>query len=147
MNTRLPGIVQPPAVLFFCDYSARETVTRMQRAASDSLTQRNGGPLGVLALREIVIGVAREDSAIAHLRALTDSPARQAGSVFAFGAGPAIRVVASPSPGILGIVVQVRSLTRARAFLIEHGILGESAPNRLTIAPAAIDGLRIAFVQ
>ena len=145
-NTMLTGMLPEPRSVFVCDYADREMIAAGRRRASDSLAATNGGPLGVLALREIVLGVTDVDAARAQWGKLVDAPPQAVGDVVALGAGPQIRLVPSAAPEIQRLVVQVRSLEQARAFLAERRWLGESTAERVTIAPAAIGGLRIELV-
>ena len=146
-NTMLTGMLPEPRSVFVCDYADRATIAAGRRRASDSLAATDGGPLGVLALREIVVGVTDVDAARAQWGKLVDEPAPAPGDVVALGTGPQVRLVPSASPEIQRMVVQVRSLDRARAFLTERGWLGESAAGEVTIAPSAIGGLRVVLVQ
>lgn len=146
-NTMLTGMLPEPRSVFVCDYADREMVAAGRRRASDSLAATNGGPLGVLALREIVVGVPDVDAARAQWGTLVGEPAQAVGDLVAFGTGPQIRLVRSASPEIQRMVVQVRSLERARTFLTERGWLGESTARAIAIGPALIGGLRVMLVE
>lgn len=133
--------------VFFCDYLDRPLVAANRRSASDTLAARNGGPLGVRALKEIVVGVTDSAAAVQLWRELIDSPSQEKNGVFAFGDGPPIRLRQAASASILGIVLRVESLGRARSFLTTHQPLGEESRGALTIAPAAIGGLHITLIE
>lgn len=145
INTGLPA--WSAYGLFFCDYAPRDYVAAGRRAAAGRLAEAQGGVLGVVAMREVVLGATDLDAARAAWQELIDSPAQRSGNTFTFGEGPAVRLVAAPEARILGIVLQVRSLERARTNLAERGWLGEASADAVTIAPAVVGGLRIELVQ
>lgn len=133
--------------LFFCDYVPRDHVAAGRRAAADRLAAARGGALGVLAMREIRLGAADLEAAHTAWRQLIDSPVQESGDAFAFGEGPGVRLVPAPEARILGIVLQVQSLERARAYLAERGWLGEPSAESVAIAPAVLGGLHIELVE
>ena len=137
----------PSGNLFFCDYRDRSLVRANRQSASDTLAMKEGGALGVRALKDIVIGVTDIEAQRRHWRKLLDSPAQESEGRFIFGPGPGIRLVPASSATIQGMVLQVHSLERARSFLADRRLLGEGDGHRLTIAPAAIGGLRVALVE
>ena len=145
VNTGLPEL--DPWSVFFCDYQDRAGVLENRRFASDTLALRHGGALGVLAVREIVLGVTDLEAERRRWRRLIEASAQESDGAFAFGPGPAIRLVPSGAAAIEGLVVQVRSLDRARAFLAERRMLGEADGRRVTIAPSAIGGLHLTLVE
>ena len=145
INTGLPDLASWN--VFFCDYVPRERVAQGRASASEELDRRQGGPLGVLELGELVLGAADVETASSHWRRLLDSSAQEAGGVFTFGPGPAVRLVPAAKSGIQRMVVRVRSLERARSFLADQRLLGEVAAGAVTIAPEAIGGLAITLVE
>jgi hypothetical protein len=78
---------------------------------------------------------------------LPHSPAQEAGDVFTFGPGPRIRLVPAATASIQGLMVQVRSLEQARAFLAERQLLAEASTGAVTNAAQAIGGLSITLVE
>jgi hypothetical protein len=147
VNTILTGMLPDPRSVFFCDYAERERVARGRREASDALVASDGGPLGVIALREIVLSAVDVEGARAQWRSLLDAPSQESEGAFTFGAGPRVRLVPGTEHAIAGIVVQVRSLEQARSFLAARGWLGAGTGSELTIAPDAIDGLHVALTE
>lgn len=132
--------------VFLCDYRDRSLVRANRQSASDTLAGRGGGSLGIRALREIVIGVTDLDADRRHWRRLVDSSAQEADGRFTFGPGPAIRLVPAATATIQSMVLQVHSLERARSFLAGRHLLGDGDSRSVTIAPSAIDGLRVILV-
>lgn len=133
-------------VVFICDYKARQRVADMHKRASEELARAGGGPLGVLRLKAIEVGVTDLELARLEWLKVTDVPGQEQGDVFRFGAGPAVHLVKAGSPGIRGIVFQVSSLERARAFLAQRQMLGATTGTSTSIAPATIGGLNVTLV-
>jgi hypothetical protein len=135
----------PPttADVFFCDYQDRKSVAQGRRAASRELAMRTGGPLGILAVAEITVGVQDLDDARRKWSALLTPSPRISDDAFVFYAGPRIRLVRAESPGIQGIVLSVRSIGEAEKFLKERWLLAKDDASHIAISPAAIDGLAI----
>jgi hypothetical protein len=148
---------------FLCVYNAATYDVAEQRARGQAaLRACGGGPLGVVDVHEIVVGVAHSAVAQRAWQRLF-APLRPAGRrgwrrLFAslrppasarwqLGQGPAIRLVPAAQDGIVGLVWQVRSLDQARAFLRERGMLGEVTRRQIGVAPARMLGLDIRLVE
>lgn len=139
----------PPgnASIFICDYKERGRTNAGRSKAAGELAKSRGGALGVTSLREIVVGVRSIEEASRAWRRLIDSPDQESKAVFAFGSGPKVRLEPAEVEGIQGIVIGVRSIARAREFLTQRHMLGETSEGRIGIAPAAVGGLRITLVE
>jgi catechol 2,3-dioxygenase-like lactoylglutathione lyase family enzyme len=146
VNTNLQGLIPPAEGVFLCDYVERARIAQGRAAASAALHSANGGPLGVQALQEIVVGVTDLEAALVQWRKLVDAPAQESAGVFSFGAGPRVRVVRAAAPGIHRILIRVRSLDAARAFLAGRGLLAAEGQG-VAIAPAAIGGLDVRLTE
>jgi hypothetical protein len=135
----------PPttADVFFCDYQDRQSVADGRKAASNELARRTGGPLGIVAVAEIMVGVQDLEDARNKWTALLESSPQISDDAFVFSTGPRIRLVHAESPGIQGIVLSVRSIGEAEKFLKERQLLAKDDAGHITISPAAIDGLAI----
>ena len=133
--------------VFLTEYSptyvnVEERRVRLRR----QLTESGGGPLGVEAVKEIVIGVTDLESARRLWQTLLD-PARSSGSnAWQVGSGPAIRLVQANQNAIQELVVSVTSLPRAKAFLRARALLGRDAEEEATIESSKIDGVHIRLV-
>ncbi|MDF1504379.1 hypothetical protein, partial [Roseisolibacter sp. H3M3-2] len=143
VNTGLTGMLPDPRAVFFCDYADRATIAANRQKASDALAASRGGPLGVVALREIVVGAPDTAAARAEWRRLLDDPSQERDGAFHFGAGPAVRVAPARERSIVRLVLRVRALSPARAFLRGRGWLAAAARGRVAVAPAAAAGLDI----
>jgi hypothetical protein len=141
----LPRIPPAGADIFFCDYSQRPRAGR-ERAAAE-LEMSGGGPLSVVRVKDIRIGVPSLDVATRAWGHLTENNAPVTGGVIHFGAGPDIRLVASETPQIQRLEVVVKNLSKTKAFLLERHILSEDKPESVAIDPKSIDGLTLLFIQ
>ena len=139
----------PPknADVFFCDYQDRQSVADRRKAARDELAARTGGPLGIVAVAEITVGVQDLEDARNKWTALLKPSPQISDDAFVFNTGPRIHLVHAESPGIQGIVLSVRSIGEAEKFLNERRLLAKDVAGHIAISPAAIDGLRIRLVQ
>jgi hypothetical protein len=72
---------------------------------------------------------------------------QESGGLYRFSKGPAIRLSAAPTDGFKSIVLQVRSLRRAKEFLARRNLLRTSKDDTVAIDSAAIGGLRITLEQ
>jgi len=133
--------------VFICDYKQREHLAAGRNKAVSELVGKGGGPLGVTSVRELVLGVASVKDAFQEWANLLDSPGRVESAVFAFGSGPAIRLVQAKTEEIQSVVVGVKSIAQAKQFLTERQMLGRESNGQLWIAPAAVGGLAIALVE
>ena len=139
----------PPttADVFFCDYQDRQSVADRRKAARDELAARTGGPLGIVAVAEITVGVQDLEDARNKWTALLKPSPQISDDAFVFNTGPRIHLVHAESPGIQGIVLSVRSLGEAEKFLKERRLLAKDDAGHIAISPAAIDGLSIRLVD
>jgi hypothetical protein len=146
INTHLTGL-SPSGVVFICDYPDRKGVHQVHRVAHDDLVRRSGGPLGVIAVKEIVLGVTDLEKAAVQWRSLVASPGQETDGLFSFGDGPGIRLVEADEPGIREIVIGVRSVGDARRFLAIRGLLESGEAGRVSIARKALGGLHVTLVD
>lgn len=111
------------------------------------LAERGGGPLGVEAVKEVIVGVT--DLAVARgLWQKLLAPTRSsASSTWQVGDGPAIRLLQAGENTTHGLVIRVASLPKARALLRERDLLGIDSQQEATIDPSKIEGLNIRLVE
>jgi hypothetical protein len=141
----LAGLSTPALRVFVCDYKYRDYVAENRENARRELEARQGGPLGVVGLAEILVGtpnvsVRREEWSKLNLQG--DSDAR-----LAAGDGAYIKLVEHSDDTILGITLKVRSIEKAAAWLSMQGILGSESGRTIQIAPEAVQGLSVSLVQ
>jgi hypothetical protein len=147
INIQLTDLPPSDAFVFLCDYKSRERVVETRSAASQELVRRGGGPLGVLSLKEIVVGVRSVEEASGKWGRLLESRGPVAAPVFSFSSGPRIRLVRADAEGIRSIVVKVKSKKQAAQFLAKNKMLGDSKAGGLAVAPGSVGGLIITLVE
>jgi catechol 2,3-dioxygenase-like lactoylglutathione lyase family enzyme len=134
--------------IFVSEYSpAYVNVAERSARLRRELIARQGGPLGVEALKELVIGVADVDGARALWQTLLAPTRPSESTLWQVGVGPAIRLVAAERMSVQELVVRVASLQRAKAFLREKRLLGTDSPGEATIDPSKLSGLTIRLVE
>ena len=125
----------------------RDLAPANRPALREQLRAREGGPLGILGVKEITIGVTGYSGAIARWeRGLRPAPSLGEGA-WAVGEGPAIRLVPATDVGILSLTFAVQSIARTRDFLAGRDMRGESSAERVTISPSTVQGLDCHFVE
>ncbi|WP_291157145.1 hypothetical protein [Gemmatimonas sp. UBA7669] len=102
--------------------------------------------LGVLGVRELVIGVEDTATALVQWRQFLETPAQEKHGVLTFPRGPALRFVEAPTGGILEMAVRVRSLEHAERVLVDKGMLRKDGGHVMIAVPNA-GGLRVRLVQ
>jgi hypothetical protein len=111
------------------------------------LAERGGGPLGVEAVKEVIVAVTDLEAARSLWQKLLDPTPLSSLGTWQVGDGPAIRLVQAKDHTTQGLVISVTSLQRAKAFLREKGLLGADSEKEATIDPSKIYGLNIRVVE
>lgn len=133
--------------IMLCDYRDRKMVAEGRSKAAKALADAGGGPLGIISLKEIVVGVKDIKEAVRKWQLAIGGAVQGHPEVFTFESGPQIRLVKADMPGIQRILVRIRSNGSAKQFLEKRQMLGSSYKGGLTIAPSAIGGLSIVLVE
>jgi hypothetical protein len=140
------GLLPSEANLFVCDYKSRQRVIDNRKAATDELKEINGGGLGVLLMKEVVIATSdfkKYDEQFAKLPGVL----KEENGLFLFSEGPGLRLEQDQKNWISKIVIKVNSLKRAKVFLESKKLLGKINTRSIFILPAAVDGLQIELVE
>ena len=134
--------------IFLSDYSPTYVDVEQRRARlRRELQASGGGPLGVRAVNEVIVG-ATDLEAAARLWGRLLEPRRPAApGLWRVGDGPAIRVVRAGENKVQGLVISVVSLRRAKAVLRERRLLGSVTEKDATIDPSKIQGLNIRLAE
>ncbi len=145
-NLGLRNLLPDTVGFFICDYKSRERVFLNRKEASDSLANRHGGPLGVVLLKEIVVGCKNVSM---HATELAKLPGikKRSDTLFGFQEGPSLRLQTSSMEGIEKIVIKVHSLAMAKQYLKSHNLLGTSSGHGVVLDSKAIDGLLVELVE
>ena len=141
----LPDVSSDAVEVFFCEYG--NDVPARRRRLLEQLQSRNGGPLSVHSIREIVVGAKDVKRSQEQWQKLLNPLQASSEGVWPVGAGPAIRLIQADKDRIQGLVVNVKSLPQARRFLKEHDLLGTEQPTSLTMAGPQLQGLNITLVE
>ena len=145
--TIIPLSQLPPAgAIFFCKYTF--DLDPLRAKAVGALRDSGGGPLGVLSVKELLIG-ARNIAAAQRDWSLLLGPPQSGGREFAWqiGAGPPLRLVAAQKDEIAQLRVSVKSLTVARAFLTSKRLVGSDSGREITLDTSRTSGAEIRFVE
>ncbi len=133
--------------IFLSEYSPRYVnVEERRERLGTQLAASGGGPLGVEAVKEVIVGVSDLGAARGLWQRLLDPTPLSSFSTWQVGDGPAIRLVQAKQNVPHGLVISVASLPRAKAFLREKGLLGADSEEEATIEPSKIYGLNIRVV-
>ena len=130
---------------FLCKYSVSVEPRRARIRAE--LDARNGGPLGVDSVSEVVVGVRDLAAARSQFRSLLGPPRQGETSLWTVGPGPAIRLVTDKLDHLKEVRVKVHSLEKARAYLREQGLLGLDSDSELTFNKARVGETNIVLLQ
>jgi hypothetical protein len=142
----LPG--QATIQVFLSEYDPAyvDAVERRARLR-DELAAMRGGPLGLVRVQEVTIGNADLTAANRRWARLVAPTPSSEEALWRVGDGPAVRLVQAEETAIQGLVLAVTSLSAARAFLQERGLLGAGSDGELAILSSQISGLDIRLVS
>lgn len=141
-RVELASISKPSFRAFLYEYSPsflRVEVRRKQ--LGNRLTLNDGGPLGLLGAREIVIAaadIAKERKAWEQILGKPSSS-----GTFTAGAGPAIRLVEGQKDRVEELVLKVKSLAHARNHLKAEKLQGPGSERTLLLNSSRVQGLRV----
>lgn len=134
--------------IFLSEYNPTYVDVEQRRARlRKELRESGGGPLGVKAVKEVIIGSADLKAATRLWGKLLEPRRPSASGLWQVGDGPAIRLVRARESKVQGLVISVVSLRRAKAFLRERSLLGSVTEKDATIDPSKIQGLNIRLVE
>jgi hypothetical protein len=133
--------------IFLSEYSATYVDVAERRARLRRLlVETAGGPLGVVAVKEVIIGATDLATARRLWQRLLDPTPSSTPDTWQVGSGPAIRLVSAKENRIRTLVIRVTSLDRAKAFLREKQLLGAESDGQVAIDPSKVGGLDIRLV-
>ncbi|NWG14501.1 MAG: hypothetical protein HXY20_13310 [Acidobacteria bacterium] len=147
-NVVLTRLSKPGLSVFLCEYSSAFLHAEIRRnQLAGQLALRNGGPLGVRSVKEIVIGTRDLAGDGADWRKLLPASGTSSGALLRSGNGPSIRLIAASADRIQRILLEVGSLRTASRFLSDRRLLGATSPDQIAIDPSKIQGLAIHLVE
>jgi hypothetical protein len=134
--------------IFLGEYSPTYVNVDERRARlRTQLLDSGGGPLGLVDVKEVIIGAVDVELARRSWQRLLDPTPSATSNMWQIGAGPAIRLVPASENRVQALLIRVASLERAKAFLRMNQLLGVDAPEQVTIDPSKIGGLDLRLVE
>lgn len=134
--------------VFLCEYNPTFWQISQRREQHKIQTQAaHGGSLGLVDVRELVVGTADLAPAREQWQRLFAPLVAINENEWQFESGPALRLVSDGRDEIVAMTWRVASLERAHIFLQSKGMLGEATAHQITIAPEAMYGLEIRLVE
>lgn len=127
--------------IFLSEYSPTHVNVDERRARLRAqLVNNRGGPLGVLDVKEVIIGAVDVAMARRLWQRLLDPTPPASSDTWQIGTGPAIRLVPASGNRVETLLIPVASLERAKAFLREKQLLGVDSARQVTIDPSKVGG-------
>jgi hypothetical protein len=111
------------------------------------LRDRDGGPLGVMRVFEVVIAPEQLDAVRVQWTRLLGPAKMGEPNVWVVGEGPRIRLVKPLDSRAGDIVVEVKNLRRAAEALHRLQISAQTTKRQIRIAPSAMSGLRLVLQE
>jgi hypothetical protein len=134
--------------IFLSQYSPTFVhVEERRERLREQLVNNGGGPLGVVEVKEVIIGAVDVKTARRLWQKLLDPTPPTRSNTWQMGSGPAVRLVPATGNQVQALIVRVASLERAKAFLREKDLLGVDAAGEVTIDPSKIGGLDVRLVE
>lgn len=140
--------VYPDGVVFLVKYNpAWREIDAERRISKAHLEMRAGGVLGLIRVKEVVIGTTQLTHSSALWRKLLRPAIEETGLCWQVGDGPALRVITAEKDGIHHMVWEVASLSDAREALETLDLLGSVMADEITLDPEKCFGLDIRLVE
>jgi hypothetical protein len=144
-NVRIIGIAPADTWLFVCEYHI--DTKSGQAAAGNELKKVEGGPLGLLRVKEILVETANLQATGARWKALLSSANQQEAGVFAMSGGPAVQLVLGKREALRLLTLEVSSLSQAKAALTERNVTYDDRGREVLFGNATTHGLPFRLVQ
>ncbi len=147
-NSVILDVSNSACCVFFCKWepdgtifpwSERLTAEERQLREQRQFDQCGGGPLGVIRLSEVTVATPEISSTRQQWQAITG----QTSDTFDLGRGIALTLDAGKTVQITSIVLAVKSLAVARAYLASQSMLGEDRTDEISIGASACSDLCI----
>jgi hypothetical protein len=134
--------------IFLSEYNPAYVNVDERRARLRALLRNSGGgPLGVVDVKEVVIGTVDLAGARRLWQKLLDPTFSATSNTWHIGSGPAVRLVPANENRIQALLIRVASLARAKAFLRDRQLLGADAAGQVMIDPSKVGGLELRLVD
>jgi catechol 2,3-dioxygenase-like lactoylglutathione lyase family enzyme len=134
--------------IFLSEYSPAYVNVEERRARlRKQLAASGGGPLGVIQVKEVVVGASDMAAARRLWQSLLDPIPSSGPDSWSVGDGPAIRLAPAAGNRIMSLVVRVASLERAATFLRDRHLLRADPEGGPAIDLSMFGGLDIRLVD
>jgi hypothetical protein len=124
-----------------------ESMAQAGEMLQQELARRNGGPLGVQYVEEVVVGASDLAMSRRLWQKALDPWQMTADGVWQVGDGPALRVVPTSEDGMQAWVIKVRSLEQARDFLAERDLVAQDTEESVTLKIEGFSAFAIKLVE
>lgn len=141
----LPDVSNSAMIVFLCEYT--HDVAAQRRDALEQLQALDGGPLTLESVREIVVGTMDLQGSQESWQKLFNPLSPTHKGVWQPDGGPALRLIEAEKDGIQELIIQVRSLSQARLFLLEQGLPGIDSEGGIAVGGLYVQGLTIRLVE
>src|SRR5688572_31125455 len=130
--------------IFLSEYNpAYVNVEERHARLRRQLVETGGGPLGVVGIKDLIIGATDLELARRLWQRLLDPTPSSTSNTWQIGNGPAIRLVSDKETRVQTLVIRVASMERAQAFLRAKQLLVVDREGQPAINPSKIGGLHI----
>ena len=134
--------------IFLSEYSPTYVNADERRARLRAqLVNSGGGPLGVVGVKEVIIGAIDVEAARRIWQKLLDPMPSATSNMWQIGSGPAVRLVPDKENRVQALLIRVASLERAKAFLREKHLLRVDGAGQVSIDSPKIGGLDLRLVD
>jgi hypothetical protein len=134
--------------IFLSEYSPAYVNVEERRArVRRQLVASGGGPLGVVEVKELIIGTIDVASARQLWQRLLDPTPSSGPNRWQIGNGPAVRLVSATENKVRTLVIRVASLNRATKFLRDNQLLGTDPEGQPTINLSKVGDLDFRLVD
>ncbi len=141
-NVMLDALCSRQYIVYLCEY----TPATKARLSGRKTSGPHGG-LGLESVAEMRITSKDPGPLKDKWQKIFAPSAFSTEGVMAVGDGPGIRIDQGKEDRIEGMLLEVSSLEKARAFLQTSGLLGEASGSELRLDPAKVQGLDIRVVE
>lgn len=143
-NVTLKSLCAGSYIVYLCEYTA---LAKKALTAGTAGLKPPLGKVGLQSVREMVITARDPQATVQQWQQVLAPLGMTSDGALAIGSGPAVHVIKGTRDRISGMIWQVASLSNAKTFLKQKGMLGTATANSVKIAPAAVQGLDITLVQ
>jgi hypothetical protein len=134
--------------VFLCEYDPTFwSIPQRREQNKVQMQAAHGGSLGLVDVRELVVGTTNLTQAREQWQRLFAPLAPINENEWQFQGGPALRLVPHERDEIAAMTWRVASLERAYTFLQSKGMLGKTTAHQIIIAPETMYGLEIRLVE